>query len=233
MAITGAIRGTSREKLYQELGFEYLQQKRYFCKLCTFYTIHKNQSPRYLYNLLPLQTISRITRSFNNIPCFHIKHKFFKNSFFPFAIIEWNNLDISIRNSKSLSTFRKSVLKFIRPFPSSTYNCFNNKGIKHITRLSLGLSNLCDQKLKHGFLDSLKPICSCLLGIETTCHYLLHCPNFKNERSILLNIVSAINKNSVTSCDATIAILLLYEKCPYSELFRSAFSSIRTEYGPE
>ena len=155
MAITGAIRGTSREKPYQELSFEYLQQRRYFRKLCTFYTIHKNQSPRYLYNLLPLQTISRITRSFSNISCFHFKHNFFKNSFFPFAIIEWNNLDLFIRNSKSLSTFKKSILKFIRPFPSSTYNCFNNKGIKHIIRLSFGLSHLCDQKLKHGFLDSL------------------------------------------------------------------------------
>ena len=28
LAITGAVRGTSREKLYQELGFESLQQRR-------------------------------------------------------------------------------------------------------------------------------------------------------------------------------------------------------------
>ena len=28
LAITGAIRGTSREKLYQELGFKSLQQRR-------------------------------------------------------------------------------------------------------------------------------------------------------------------------------------------------------------
>ena len=39
LAITGAIRGTSKEKLYQELGFESLQQKRWFRKLCTFYRI--------------------------------------------------------------------------------------------------------------------------------------------------------------------------------------------------
>ena len=35
-AITGAIRGTSSEKLYQELGLESLQQRRWHCKLCTF-----------------------------------------------------------------------------------------------------------------------------------------------------------------------------------------------------
>ena len=42
LTITGAIRGTSKEKLYQELGFESLQHKRWFHKLCTFYEIFKN-----------------------------------------------------------------------------------------------------------------------------------------------------------------------------------------------
>ena len=34
LAITGAIRGSSREKLYQELGFESLQQRSWQRKLC-------------------------------------------------------------------------------------------------------------------------------------------------------------------------------------------------------
>ena len=34
LAITGAVRGTSREKLCQELGFESLQQRRRYRKLC-------------------------------------------------------------------------------------------------------------------------------------------------------------------------------------------------------
>ena len=35
-AITGAIRGSSREKLYQELGLESLKQRQWFRKLCYF-----------------------------------------------------------------------------------------------------------------------------------------------------------------------------------------------------
>ena len=171
------IRGTSKEKLYQELGLESPQHRRWFRKLCTFYKIFKNQSPRYLYELLPLQTTSHNTRSSRNITLFHFKHNFFKNSFFPSVTIEWNK---SIRNLESLSIFKKSILNFIRPFPSSTYNCFNTKGIKHLTRLRLGLSNLRYHKFKHGFLDSLNPICGCGFDIETTCHFLLHCPNFIN-----------------------------------------------------
>ena len=115
---------------------------------CTFNKIYKNQSPNYLYNLILLQTSSCITRSSNNIPCFHFKRNFFKNSFFPSVIIEWNNLDISIHNSKSLSTFKKSILQLIRPSLSSTYNYFNNKGIKHITRLRLGLSHLREPQIR-------------------------------------------------------------------------------------
>ena len=36
LAITGAIRGTSREKLYQELGLGSLQKRRWYRKLCYF-----------------------------------------------------------------------------------------------------------------------------------------------------------------------------------------------------
>ena len=42
LARTAAIRGTSREKLYQELSLESLQQWCWFRKLCTFCKIYKN-----------------------------------------------------------------------------------------------------------------------------------------------------------------------------------------------
>ena len=45
LAITGAIRGNYSEKLYQELGLESLQQRRWYRKLCTFFKIIKEKSP--------------------------------------------------------------------------------------------------------------------------------------------------------------------------------------------
>ena len=53
LAITGDIRGSSREKLYQELGLESLKQRRWFRKLCYFFKITKNQSPNYLFDKIP------------------------------------------------------------------------------------------------------------------------------------------------------------------------------------
>ena len=92
LALTGAIRGTLNEKLYQEQCLEPLQHRYWFCKLSTFYKIFKNQSPRYLYELLPLQTTSHNTRSSRNIPLFHYKYNFFKRSSF------LSNLDKSIQH---------------------------------------------------------------------------------------------------------------------------------------
>ena len=210
LVITVAIGDTSKEKLYQELGLESLQHRRWFRKLCTFFKIFKNQSPRCLYELLPLKATSHNTRSSRNIPLFHFKHNFFKNSFFASVIIKWKNLDKSIWNSESLSIFKKSILKFIRPPPNSTYNCFNTKDIKHLTSLRLGLSHLRDHKFKHCILDLLNPIRSCGFDIETTYHFLLHCPNFINETSLLLNNVSRLTRDKLPSCDTSVTKLLLY-----------------------
>ena len=50
LAISGPIRGSSEEILYQEMGFEYLSSRRWLRKLCLFYEIVVNKSPNYLYN---------------------------------------------------------------------------------------------------------------------------------------------------------------------------------------
>ena len=55
---TGAIRGSSKEKLYQEFGFEYLSLRRWLRELCLFYKIVVNKSPNYLYNY-PLTIIDQ------------------------------------------------------------------------------------------------------------------------------------------------------------------------------
>ena len=47
LAITGAIRGTSKEKLYQEIGLESLQLRCWYRKLGMFYKIFKSKSPQY------------------------------------------------------------------------------------------------------------------------------------------------------------------------------------------
>ena len=81
LAITGAINGSSREKLYQELGFESLQQRHRYKKLCSFYKVFKNEIPRYLFNIISIRKPAYSTRNHVNIPLFKTNYNFYKNSY--------------------------------------------------------------------------------------------------------------------------------------------------------
>ena len=70
LAITGTIRGSSREKLYQELGFECLPQQQWCQK-------QKKPSPRYLFELIPTAKQAYMTRNKDSIPLFNVKHNYF------------------------------------------------------------------------------------------------------------------------------------------------------------
>ena len=53
LAITGTWRGTNRSKLYEELGWESLNDRRWSGRLIQFYKIHNNLTPGYLRENLP------------------------------------------------------------------------------------------------------------------------------------------------------------------------------------
>ena len=141
LAITGAIRGTSKERFYQELSLESLQLRRWYRKLGIFYKSYESKNPQYLFKQILEKNHAYTTRNIDNIPCFKIRHNF-KNSFFPSTMIEWNNLDPTLLNSESFVVFKNSILKLIRPSPSNVFNCNNYKVIRLITRLRVGMSQL-------------------------------------------------------------------------------------------
>ena len=76
LAITGSIRVTSKEKLYHKLGLESVEKTRWYRKLCCFYEIFRNQSPKYLFNTIHTSVRPYNIRNANNIPQFKAKHNF-------------------------------------------------------------------------------------------------------------------------------------------------------------
>ena len=137
-------------------------------------------------------------------------HTFFKNSFFRSTVIKWNNLDKNISSSESFALFKKIVLQFIQPTANRTFNYHNPIWIKLITRLRLGLSHLGDHKFKYNFLDCLNLVCCCGKDIETTVHYLLHCPVFSDERLIFFSNIRSIYENVLSGSDSRIFETLLF-----------------------
>ena len=67
LAITGAIRGTSQTKLYNELGLESLKFRRWFRRLCTLFEIKTYGKPEYLLNNIPSSQIHYNTRSADQV----------------------------------------------------------------------------------------------------------------------------------------------------------------------
>ena len=83
LAITGAIRGTSKDKLYQELGLESLKDRRWLRSMSYLYKIISTKLPPYFYELIPsLQRSHRYSSCFQTFRC---RTTFLQNSFLPFA----------------------------------------------------------------------------------------------------------------------------------------------------
>ena len=95
------------------------------------------------------------------------------------------------------------------------YFYIHDNSIKWIFQLRVGLSPLKSHKKGHnfsGYEKDLSDTCSCLMGLETTCHFLLYCPNFINHRKTLYGTVNPILRvyNSPFIDDECLIRLLLY-----------------------
>ena len=190
---------------------ESLQQRPWYRKLCFFFKICKNRCPKYLFETIPQSNCQYRTRNVQNILHINVKQQFFKNSYFPSTIIEWNKLGSNIPNSETLYIFKSKILKFIRPTANIIiFDCHNRVGVKLLTRLRLGLSHLCEHKSKDSFQGKLNPLCSCGKEVETTFHFLLSCPNYSDERLTLLSKIRNINPNISGNTNSQIIQFFLY-----------------------
>ena len=174
LAITEAIRGTSQENLYQELGLESLRSRRWLRRMYYFYKLIKTQKPLYLSNLIPPKLNSLCHP--NTYSAMRCRNDYFRNSFIPSVVRKWKKTEI--RNSNSYQQIRKSLLSFIKPTCSSLFSIHHPVGVKLLIRLRLGFSHLRENEFRHNFNDTLNPLCFCSLKAETTSHHLLRCHQF-------------------------------------------------------
>ena len=178
LVITGAFKGTSRDRIYRELGLESLAEGRWSCKIFFFHKIINGLLPVYRQSYISYcgEGVYR-TRSANqkNLRQFSTRTKMFESSFFPYCIKERNNLSEELRKIKSTVQFKTKILSFIRPKENSIFKIHDINGIKLLNRLRLHFSHLNEHKFRHNFRDTIDPMCSCGLEPETALHYLLRC----------------------------------------------------------
>ena len=109
-AITGTWRGTSREKLYTELGWESLNCRRWSRRLILFYKILNNLTPIYMKDPFPPQRqLQYCLRNQDVIGRIKARTEKFKSGSYPHFLSKWNDLDPEIRLAPSAAVFKKNA----------------------------------------------------------------------------------------------------------------------------
>ena len=192
--VTGATKLTSLSLLYNECGWEKLRTRREKHKLIMFYKIKNSLVPEYLSQIVPPvhnEFHSYDTRNSNNFAHIQSRTTNHLNSFFPSCVRIWNDLPTQIKNSSTLTSFKKALDKHYNPVNIPPYYFI---GTRRGQILHARLRTRCSALNQHLYYKNLvpDPVCTCGSGdIESNSHYLLHCTLFTEARANLLLSIDA------------------------------------------
>ena len=210
--ITGAVRGTSHNKLYKESGFITLKERRKRHKLILYF--------KYINNLLPEHISIKFPRLVSETNPYHRRRplernnffchtELYKRSFFPCTTELWNELPDDIKSLTSISAFKRFFSNNDYVVPPYFYIGDRLEQIIHC-KLRLKMSDLKFDLYNRHLSDSFN--CQCNAEREDAKHYLLHCPLYNRERALTINVLPYLSQNSET---------LLNGNNSFSETFNS------------
>ena len=193
LAVTGAWQGSNRVKLYEELEWESLSERRK--RVLQIHKIVDCRTPSYLRDKIPPNR-----RNLANLPCVFQKIKCrtnrYLNSFFPNAISIWNNIIPNFEYLPSFERLKNHLISLIRPKLRSTFDLHDSIYLRHLFQLRVGLSHLRYHKNRHNFANTSSDICLYMRGVEDTSHFLLFCLLFITHRETLTANISEIPRRN-------------------------------------
>ena len=133
LAVTGAWQGSSRSKLYEELGWESLSERRWCRRILQLHKIVITKMPSYLKDKLPSHR--RPLYSQNNNNTFHeirCRSSRYMNSFFPDAIISRNNIITHFDNIPSINILKDHIISLIRPKKKNIFGIHEPSGLRYL-----------------------------------------------------------------------------------------------------
>ena len=196
---TGCWKNTNRNKLYCELGWDSLSNRRHNRRLYNYHKIVQGESPEYLKKYVPLSPLPATAS------------QRLKRSFFPYCFEKYNSLDPSLKTLNA-HCFKNSLTKITKPKKKLIPNTPDLKGIKHLTCLRVGHSDLREHRFSKSF-NCPSPLCKCGLENESTEHFLLRCPTFNSSRGILIpKVLKLLEINNIAppDDDEKLSKILLY-----------------------
>ena len=104
-------------------------------------------------------------------------------------------------------------------------------GEKLLTRLRLKFSHLKEHKFRHGFADTINPMCACGVDVQTMEHFLLRCHFYSTQRLELFDNLERANPDFKNLSDKDQASFMLYgSKTNTSENFNQNIIKIIIMY---
>ena len=104
LTVTGAWRGTNRQRLYAELGWESLYDRRWYRRLCHFFKLLLSQSPGCMFNeILPERQIGYNLKNAHDYEIHAARTNRMSNTYFYNTLYEWNLLGEGIKKINILS----------------------------------------------------------------------------------------------------------------------------------
>ena len=182
--VTGATKLCNIAKLYHDLKWDTLSNRRRKHKLILFYKMKQNISPSYLTNLIPIPQENRYPlRNRNDIPTIQSRTSLYQESFLPSVIRQWNSLPEDVKSSPTLSIFKHRISLNMQK-PPVYYSAGSRLGQILHSRLRLECSSLNYDLHRKSIVEH--PYCACG-EIETSKHFLLSCPSHNVLRQALFS----------------------------------------------
>ena len=220
LSITGAWQGTNLDKIYEELGWESLTNRRHYRRLIQFYKIQNNLVPSYLKEPIPVaREFMRTLRTQFILSEIKFNTDSYRDSFYPDSIRSWNRLGNEFRNSPTLKSFKSKMIALYRPPIRSIFDIHDTEGVKWLYQLRVGLSPLNYHKHSHNFLDTPSNKCIVCNTIENTQHFMLSCSIYNDARIVLFRSLNTLLPNFYDLSDTNKTNVLLYgDKCQTYEV---------------
>ena len=99
--------------------------------------------------------------------------------------MEFMELSPEVRKTKPAFKIKKSFI--IGKLKHYLYNAHDPIGVKLMSSLRLQFTRSNEHKFRHGFNDTVNPMCLYGIDIETTANFLLRCYCFSTKRSQDIN----------------------------------------------
>ena len=188
--VSGGINRTSHKIIYQELGWETLDERRRKLRLKLFFKMITGISPSYLSDLLP-RTVEHNLRNQGDFYLPQARTSTLHDSFIHKTARDWNELDNDTKSAGTLAAFSNKLNKDQVRAPRWYY-----VGERHHSALHARLRMLCSPLNDHLFshihvIDD--PACACGHARENNRHFFLECPLYTNQRDVLMDSLHRID----------------------------------------